>query len=84
MRKALEASDRIVDNALLSLPRQGEDVYLERLVHSFDDNRHVRVEMIEGGRVRTASHSRRPIRCRAGIGACWKFRCRNGSTRRGG
>ena len=50
MRKALEASDRIVDNALLSLPREGEDAYLERLVRSFDDNRHVRVALIAGGR----------------------------------
>jgi two-component system sensor histidine kinase UhpB len=60
MGKALEASDRIVDNALLSLPHGGEDLYLERLVHSFDDNRHVRVEMIEQGRVRTASHVAAP------------------------
>ena len=29
MRKALEAGDRIVDNALLSLPRDGEDAYLD-------------------------------------------------------
>jgi two-component system sensor histidine kinase UhpB len=60
MAKALEAGDHVVDNALLSLPREGEDVYLERLVHSFDDNRHVRVELIEGGRVRTASHIAAP------------------------
>lgn len=50
MRMALEAGDRIVDNALLSLPRGGEDAYLERLVRSFDDNRHVRVALIEHGR----------------------------------
>jgi len=49
MRKALEASDRIVDNALLSLPGQGQDAYLQRLVKSFDDNRHVRVILLEGG-----------------------------------
>jgi two-component system sensor histidine kinase UhpB len=50
MRMALEASDRIVDNALLSLPPDGQDVYLERLVRSFDDNRHVRVALTEGSR----------------------------------
>lgn len=55
MAKALEASDHIVDNALLSLPRDGQDAYLERLVHSFDDNRHVRVTLIEGARERAAS-----------------------------
>ena len=60
MGKALEAGDRIVDNALLSLPREGEDAYLARLVHSFDDNRHVRVALIEGTRVRTASHVATP------------------------
>jgi two-component system sensor histidine kinase UhpB len=49
MAKALEASDRIVDNALLSLPRGGEDGYLERLVRSFDGNRHVRVALVERG-----------------------------------
>ena len=36
MGMALEAGDRIVDNALLSLPRDGEDAYLQRLVKSFD------------------------------------------------
>lgn len=56
MRKALEASDRIVDNALLSLPQEGQDVYLERLVRSFDDNRHVRVTMVEDGQTVAASH----------------------------
>ncbi|MEO8302182.1 MAG: HAMP domain-containing protein [Rhizomicrobium sp.] len=50
MRKALEASDRIVDNALLSLPGQGEDEYLQRLVRSFDDNRHVHVALVEDRR----------------------------------
>jgi two-component system, NarL family, sensor histidine kinase UhpB len=50
MRMALEAGDRTVDNALLSLPQSGKDAYLERLVRSFDDNRHVRVAVIEGGR----------------------------------
>src|SRR6185312_5524558 len=55
MAKALEASDRIVDNALLSLPREGQEPYLDRLVHSFDDNRHVRVALIEGARERTVS-----------------------------
>jgi two-component system sensor histidine kinase UhpB len=56
MRMALEAGDRIVDNALQSLPHDGEDVYLERLVKSFDDNRHVRVELIERGQEIVASH----------------------------
>ena len=60
MRKALEASDRIVDNALLSLPREGEDAYLERLVRSFDDNRHVRVALVEAGGEITASHLAAP------------------------
>ncbi len=49
MRMALEAGDRIVDNALLSLPHDGEDAYLERLVKSFDGNRHLRVALIEAG-----------------------------------
>ncbi len=56
MGMALEAGDRIVDNALLSLPPAGEDAYLERLVKSFDDNRHVRVALIEGGREIAQSH----------------------------
>ena len=60
MRMALEAGDRIVDNALLSLPRQDQDPYLERLVRSFDDNRHVRVALIEGGREIAASRLARP------------------------
>jgi two-component system sensor histidine kinase UhpB len=50
MRKALEASDRIVDNALLSLPATGTDVYLSHLVRSFDGNRHVRVALTDHGR----------------------------------
>ena len=50
MGKALAAGDRIVDNALLSLPPVGMDAYLERLVKSFDGNRHVRVALVEGGR----------------------------------
>jgi two-component system sensor histidine kinase UhpB len=60
MRMALEAGDRIVDNALQSLPRDGEDAYLERLVKSFDDNRHVRVELIERGHEIAASHLATP------------------------
>ena len=60
MRKALEASDRIVDNALLSLPREEEDAYLKRLVRSFDDNRHVRVALVEGGREIATSHLAAP------------------------
>lgn len=60
MGKALEASDRIVDNALLSLPREGEDAYLERLVRSFDDNRHVRVALIEAKREIAASRLAAP------------------------
>jgi two-component system sensor histidine kinase UhpB len=55
MRMALEAGDHIVDNALLSLPRDDKDSYLERLVKSFDGNRHVRVALIEAGRETTAS-----------------------------
>src|SRR4051812_25251535 len=55
MAKGLEASDRIVDNALLSLPQGGQEPYLERLVHSFDGNRHVRVALMEGNRERTVS-----------------------------
>jgi two-component system sensor histidine kinase UhpB len=55
MSMALEAGDRIVDNALLSLPRDGEDVYLQRLVKSFDGNRHLRVALIEQGHETTAS-----------------------------
>ncbi|HEY4077111.1 MAG TPA: ATP-binding protein [Rhizomicrobium sp.] len=60
MRMALEASDRIVDNALISLPAGGSDVYLARLVRSFDDNRHVRVTLAEGGRVLAASRLAAP------------------------
>ncbi|HMH65801.1 MAG TPA: ATP-binding protein [Rhizomicrobium sp.] len=55
MAMALEAGDRIVDNALLSLPQGGEDAYLERLVKSFNDNRHVRVALIEQGRETASS-----------------------------
>ena len=55
MAMALEAGDRIVDNALLSLPPGGEDAYLERLVRSFDGNRHVRVALIEQGREKASS-----------------------------
>lgn len=49
MAMALEAADRIVDNALVSMPagHQG-DAYLARLVRSFDDNRHVRVALMDG------------------------------------
>jgi two-component system, NarL family, sensor histidine kinase UhpB len=60
MAMALEAGDRIVDNALLSLPQGGEDAYLERLVKSFDGNRHVRVALIEGGREVVASQLAAP------------------------
>ncbi len=55
MAKALEASDRIVDNALLSLPQAGQELYLQRLVQSFDGNRHVRVALLEGATERTVS-----------------------------
>jgi hypothetical protein len=55
MGMALEASDRIVDNALLSLPRDGGDAYLQRLVTSFDDNRHLLVRLMEDGREITRS-----------------------------
>ena len=76
---ALEAGDHIVDNALLSLPREGKDAYLARLVESFDGNRHVRVALMEGGRAarRFASRAARS-RCRAGSAACWKFRGSSG------
>ena len=50
MHMALDASDRIVDNALLSLPDRGKDAYLARLVDSFDGNRHVRVALMQGRR----------------------------------
>lgn len=50
MHKALDAADRVVDNALLSLPAANQDVYLARLVHSFDGNRHITVRLVEGGR----------------------------------
>jgi len=55
MAMALEAGDRIVDNALLSLPRDGEDAYLQRLVKSFDGNRHLKVALIEKDREVSAS-----------------------------
>jgi two-component system, NarL family, sensor histidine kinase UhpB len=60
MGMALEAGDRIVDNALLSLPRDGEDAYLQRLVKSFDGNRHLKVALIEGGREVSASQPAPP------------------------
>src|SRR5271154_2148546 len=60
MRMALEAGDRIVDNALLSLPRDGKDAYLERLVRSFDGNRHLRVALIKGADEVTASQLAAP------------------------
>jgi two-component system sensor histidine kinase UhpB len=60
MSMALEAGDHVVDNALLSLPRDGEDAYLERLVKSFDGNRHVRVALVEAGREITASELAAP------------------------
>jgi two-component system sensor histidine kinase UhpB len=55
MAMALEAADRIVDNALISLPRPlaggtDADAYLVRLTRSFDDNRHVRVALRKAGR----------------------------------
>jgi len=56
MHMALDASDRIVDNALLSLPEDGKDAYLGRLVDSFDGNRHVRVALMERGRRLAISH----------------------------
>jgi two-component system sensor histidine kinase UhpB len=56
MRMALEAGDRFVDNALLSLPDTGKDAYLARLVDSFDGNRHVRVMLTEHGRRLAVSH----------------------------
>lgn len=55
MHKALDAADRMVDNALLSLPLAGQDDYLARLVASFDGNRHVRVTLIAWGRVLAVS-----------------------------
>ena len=56
MDTALEAADRVVDNALLSLPRDNVDAYLARLVASFDGNRHVRVSLTENGRTISVSH----------------------------
>jgi two-component system sensor histidine kinase UhpB len=55
MRMALEAGDHIVDNALLSVPASGVDTYLQRLVRSFDDNRHVRVTLVGEGRILAVS-----------------------------
>jgi two-component system sensor histidine kinase UhpB len=55
MRLALEAGDRVVDNALLSLPDAKRDAYLARLVDSFDGNRHVKVTLMHGGQVIAAS-----------------------------
>lgn len=55
MRMALEAGDHIVDNALLSLPASGVDIYLQRLVRSFDDNRHVRVTLVADGQTLAVS-----------------------------
>jgi two-component system, NarL family, sensor histidine kinase UhpB len=60
MAMALEAGDRIVDNALLSLPRGGEETYLERLVRSFDGNRHIRVALMEHGHEVVASQLAAP------------------------
>ncbi len=55
MRMALEAGDHIVDNALLSVPASGVDTYLQRLVRSFDDNRHVRVTLVADGQTLAVS-----------------------------
>ncbi len=60
MQMALEAGDHIVDNALLSLPADGRDAYLARLVRSFDGNRHVRVTLAAGGDVLAASRLAAP------------------------
>jgi two-component system sensor histidine kinase UhpB len=60
MAKALEAADKVVDNALLSLPVEDRDLYLARLVRSFDDNRHVVVELREGGKVLARSQLAAP------------------------
>lgn len=55
MHKALDAADRVVDNALLSLPATGQEAYLARLVQSFDGNRHIRVSLVERGHVLSLS-----------------------------
>lgn len=60
MRKALDAADRIVDNALLSLPASDQDAYLARLVQSFDGNRHIRVILVEQGRMLSVSRVAAP------------------------
>lgn len=55
MRKALDATDRIIENSLLSLPEQNGEVYLIRLVRSFDGNRNIRVELTQDDRAIAAS-----------------------------
>lgn len=60
MGMALAASDRIVDNALASLPGAGTDAYLARLVRSFDGNRHVRLLLLDKDRVLAASRLAAP------------------------
>lgn len=55
MRLALEAGDKVVDNALLSLPGANRDAYLARLVDSFDGNRHVKVTLLRDGAAIAAS-----------------------------
>ena len=56
MSMALSASDHIVDNTLLSLPPGNSDPYLARLVSSFDGNRHIRLALLEQGRILAVSH----------------------------
>ncbi len=60
MRRALDAGERMVANALLSLPEANRDAYLARLVDSFDGNRHVKVSLAQDGRVLAASRIAQP------------------------
>ena len=73
MSMALEAGDRIVDNALLSLPHGGEDVYLQRLVNNpalrTPNTRRSRYPLVStGDRLRPANRERSPGFPKAGAG----------------
>jgi two-component system sensor histidine kinase UhpB len=56
MQRALATGAGIVSDAVASLPEDGRDAYLERLVRGFDGDRHITVNLMESGRV--AAHSR--------------------------
>jgi two-component system, NarL family, sensor histidine kinase UhpB len=55
MRRALATGGRLVADALVSLPDMGRELYLTRLVRSFDGDRHIRLTLAAHGQVIAAS-----------------------------